>query len=125
MLAKTVLLIDDDVNLTEIVRLTLKHEGFSVLSASNGKEGLALAAGKKPDLVILDVNMPVMDGWDTLGQIRGLKATQKIPVLMLTTQGLVGDVDRAMQLGATSYIVKPFDMKRFIEKVKSLLATDS
>lgn len=114
-------MIDDDRILSELVALALSQKGYKVLTAPNGRAGFDLAQQEKPDLILLDIHMPVMDGWDTLRLLRLSVKTKTSPILMLTTQGLIRDVDKAMELGATSYLVKPFDMGRLMKKIASTL----
>ena len=120
MAIKTVLVADDDKNLIYLVTVALERSGYKVLSVGDGKQAVIQAGKKKPSLIILDINMPVMNGWDALAMLKSGPATKAIPVLMLTTEGLVADVDRAMNSGANGYIVKPFDMKHLLDKITAL-----
>lgn len=119
--ARRILVIDDDHNIVELITLGLTKQGYAVLAAHDGQSGFDLAKTHLPNLIILDVNMPRMDGWDTLKRLRSTLQTQKIPIIMLTTEGLIKDVDKAMTLGATGYLVKPLDMNRMIKKVQVTL----
>lgn len=121
-MGKKILLIDDDRNILELASLALQKEGYTVAVAFDGAQGLELAkALPAPALIILDVNMPRMDGWETLRRLKIIPQTEKIPIVMLTTEGLVKDVDKAMSLGATTYLVKPLDIGRLIKKAVSLI----
>lgn len=111
------LLIDDDVALCSILRLALEDEGFTVTIASNGLEGLAQFAAKRPDLVLLDVLMPELDGLETCRRIRRIDDT---PIILLTSRG--EEVDRVvgLELGADDYVVKPFGTRELIARIRAV-----
>jgi two-component system KDP operon response regulator KdpE len=102
---RKILVIDDDPNLRQLITITFTSQGCQVHSAVNGAEGLRLFYDYRPDLVILDVMMPEMDGWTVCTQIRQLS---NVPIIMLTSLGSERDVVRGLELGAVDYIVKPF-----------------
>ncbi|PZM90908.1 MAG: hypothetical protein DIU79_13370 [Actinobacteria bacterium] len=101
-----VLIVDDDPHMRELLRHFLRHEGFSVHEAADGAQGLALLEAVKADLVILDVMMPNVDGWELC---RKLREHSDLPVLMLTAKGETGQKVKGFQLGADDYLVKPFE----------------
>ena len=107
-MAKTLLIIEDDGNIRELLRLYLEQEGYTVESASDGAEGLRAFKRIHPDLVLLDVMMPQMDGWQVIKEIR---AVSKTPVIMLTAKGETFDKVSGLELGADDYITKPFEMR--------------
>jgi len=113
-----VLLVDDDKMITDPLARALTHAGYTVLLAHNGSEGLALANEKQPDVVVLDVMMPQMDGWDVC---RILRQSSTVPILMLTALG--DEVDRilGLELGADDYLTKPFSSRELIARLKALL----
>ena len=115
---KTVLVIEDDPNTADLVVLYLKNEGFAALKANDGQKGLALAKRHQPDLVILDLMLPKMDGWEVC---RELRKTSDLPVIMLTARG--DEVDRVsgLTLGADDYVVKPFSPRELVARVKAIL----
>lgn len=114
----SILVVDDDPNIRELVGVFLRREGFHINEVSDGRAALAKLEDARTDLVILDVMMPLMDGWELLPQIR---ATYDIPVLMLTVSGEATQKVRGFQLGADDYLVKPFDPQELVERVKALL----
>lgn len=113
-----VLVVDDDPNIRELVTLFLRDEGFNVYQASDGIEALAKLETIKADMVILDVMMPNMDGWELCSELRKY---YDIPLLMLTVNGDVSQKVKGFQLGADDYLVKPFDPLELIARVKALL----
>ncbi len=119
-----VLAIDDNADIRELLSFVLAKEGYSVTSSANGVDGLSQIKEMKPDLVLLDVMMPEFSGFDVLDAIRNDKDSKvrAIPVLMITAKSTTEDVDRALELGATSYIVKPFRPAKLVEKVQELLS---
>lgn len=114
-----VLVIDDDRKITAFLRRSLVFEGYEVQVAGNGEEGLRLAAGWQPDLVLLDVLMPVMDGWEVCRRLRS--ASPGLPVLMLTARDEVADRVKGLDLGADDYLVKPFALEELLARVRALL----
>ena len=114
----TVLLIDDEIMITEPLARALRQAGYDVQVAHNGRDGLALAHSQQPDAVLLDVLMPLMDGWEVC---RALRRDSTVPILMLTALG--DEVDRilGLELGADDYIVKPFSTRELIARLRALL----
>ncbi len=114
---KKVLIIEDDRELINLIEIHLRDIDCDVLKAFNGKEGLDLALSEKPDLVILDISMPIMDGFEVCKQIR---AKQSTPVIMLTAK--TEEIDRVLglEIGADDYISKPFSVREFIARVKAI-----
>lgn len=115
---QNILLIDDDKNIREVVKLYLNKEGFDVTEAADGALGLDLFAGKPYDLVLLDIMMPAMSGMDVVKRIR---TQSNVPVIMLTAKGETFDKVLALELGADDYIVKPFDPKELVARVKAVI----
>ncbi len=103
------LVIEDEEHIRKIIEYNLKLDGFEVFMASNGREGLIIAREKKPDVILLDWMMPEMNGLEVLSELKHDKKTEHIPVFMLTAKGMLGDIDRAFDVGADDYITKPFD----------------
>lgn len=110
--------IDDDEKITSLLRRTLAFEGYKVETASNGVEGLKLLRDKDPDLVILDVMMPQLDGWEVCKRIREGGST--VPILMLTAKDEVGDRVKGLDIGADDYLVKPFALEELLARVRAL-----
>lgn len=115
---KKILLLDDDVNINNLVSLYLNKEGYEVISAYRGDEAISEFKKQKPDLLILDVMIPVMDGWQVLAEIR---KTSKVPIIMLTAKDDTFDKIMGLELGADDYITKPFEPKELIARIKALL----
>jgi DNA-binding response OmpR family regulator len=113
-----VLVVDDDVNICELIRLYLEKEGCEVLMAHNGKSGLEVFVDSAPSIVILDIMLPVMDGWQVCREIRKIS---NIPIIMLTAKGETFDKVLGLELGADDYIVKPFEPKELVARVKAVL----
>jgi two-component system OmpR family response regulator len=114
----TILIVDDDPNIRELVKVFLRDDGFEVAEASDGVEALAKLEMLKADMVILDVMMPNMDGWELCRQIR---AYYDIPLLMLTAKGETAQKIKGFQLGTDDYMVKPFEPLELVVRVKALL----
>ncbi|MDD4851200.1 MAG: response regulator transcription factor [Gemmiger sp.] len=113
-----ILVVDDDQNICELLRLYLVKEGFQVTLAYDGNAAMAEFAAIKPALVMLDVMMPGMDGWEVCRKIR---ATSKTPIIMLTAKGETYDKVLGLELGADDYMVKPFDAKEVTARIKAVL----
>ncbi len=114
----TVLVADDEPRLVDVVRLNLELEGYRVIAADNGIEALERLKADLPDLVVLDVMMPELDGFETLRRIREVSS---IPVLMLTVRGEEGDRIRGLEIGADDYLTKPFSPRELQSRIKALL----
>ena len=99
----------------------LKKKGFDVIMALDGKQGVDMAAEERPDLILLDMSLPVMDGWDAAKHLKGSDATKSIPVIALTAHAMAGDKDKALGAGCDDYDTKPVDIKRLLEKIDKWL----
>ena len=115
---KTVLVIEDDRNTANLITVYLKREGFRSLTAGDGEGGLALAEKQHPDLVILDLMLPKLDGWEVC---RHLRQTSEVPVIMLTARAEEVDRVAGLTLGADDYVVKPFSPRELMARVKAVL----
>lgn len=113
-----ILMIDDDPSLLRMVEYNLKEHGYTVHTATNGQEGLIQVEENLPDLIILDVMMPGMDGWETCRRIR---ETFAVPIIMLTAKGEENDIVQGLGLGADEYITKPFSVKELLARVSAML----
>jgi two-component system, OmpR family, response regulator MprA len=116
-----VLVIDDEINIIEFIKLGLSYEGFEVESASDGPEGLAAAQRIDPDIVILDLMLPGMDGLEVCRRLRTNPITRDVPVLMLTAKDEVQDRVTGLNTGADDYLVKPFDFVELVARIKAIL----
>jgi two-component system KDP operon response regulator KdpE len=115
---RRILIVDDEPGLRELVRINLEHEGFAVLQAENGVMGLQMIRDEQPDLVILDVMMPEMDGWEVC---RRLREFSQLPVLMLTARVQSQDIVTGLESGADDYLLKPFNIDELMARVRALL----
>ena len=117
-MAISVLIVEDDRNIQELLQLYLEKEGYAVTVASDGGQGLAKFRAIKPDLVLLDVMMPVMDGWAVCKAIR---ADSQTPIIMLTAKGETDDKVTGLKSGADDYVTKPFEMKEPLARIEAVL----
>ena len=117
-MAKKVLIVEDDTNIAELLHLYLEKEGFETAVANDGGKGVELFRSFHPDLVLLDIMLPVMDGWAVCAKIR---ETAKTPIIMLTAKGEVQDRVAGLEMGADDYLVKPFEMKELIARINAVL----
>ena len=113
-----VLVIDDDINICELIRLYLEKEGYEVLTVYNGRSGLDAFGESAPHIVILDIMLPGIDGWQVCREIRKVS---NIPIIMLTAKGETFDKVLGLELGADDYMVKPFEPKELVARVKAVL----
>ena len=118
---KTIMVVDDNPDIITIVRTILEGKGYSVLSATSGPELLNLLKTQKPDLIILDIMMPEMDGLEVLTRLKGLTETASIPVILLTAKVQYEDVLGGYKLGADYYITKPFTSTQLVNGINLLL----
>ena len=117
-MAISVLIVEDDKNIAELLQIYLQKEGYAVTIAADGGQGLTQFRSLKPDLVLLDVMMPVMDGWTVCKSIR---AESKTPVIMLTAKSETDDKVTGLKAGADDYITKPFEMKEVLARIEAVL----
>jgi DNA-binding response OmpR family regulator len=120
--AKTVLVVDDEQDILDLVRFRLEHDGYRVITASDGEAGLSLARAERPDLCVLDVMMPKLSGLEVLAHLRQDPSTAAIRVILLTARGQDADVDRGFELGAHDYVTKPFSPKELRRRVNAQLS---
>jgi len=116
-----ILFVDDEADLVSTVECRLKWSDFDVVTASNGKEGLDKAASEKPNLILLDTAMPVMNGYEMLEHLRKNPQLKDIPVIMLTAMCEAQDIAKASSYGIADYITKPFDFTELMEKITNIL----
>ncbi len=113
-----ILVVDDDSNICELLRLYLEKEGFTAVTAADGEQALAVFEAEKPDLILLDVMMPRLDGWQVCREIR---KTSRCPIIMITAKGELFDRVLGLELGADDYVVKPFETKEVIARIRAVL----
>jgi two-component system KDP operon response regulator KdpE len=116
--ATTILVIDDEAQIRKFLRISLSAQGYRVLEAGNGSDGLAQAALEHPDLVVLDLGLPDMDGQQVLGELR---EWSQVPVLVLSVRASEGEKVKALDGGANDYVTKPFGIQEFLARVRALL----
>ena len=117
-MAISVLIVEDDRNIAELLQMYLEKEGYAVTTASDGGQGLQKFRSIKPDLVLLDVMMPVMDGWSVC---RAIRTESQVPIIMLTAKGETDDKITGLKTGADDYITKPFEMKEVLARIEAVL----
>lgn len=113
-----ILIVDDEENICELVRLYIEKEGFDAIIANDGQEAVAKFNEEKPDLILLDIMLPIKDGWQVCREIR---AQSKVPIIMLTAKGETFDKVLGLELGADDYVVKPFEPKELIARIRAVL----
>ena len=117
-MAKTVLIVEDDRNIADLLRLYLEKEGYVTALAVDGGAGVEMFRKVQPDLVMLDIMMPVLDGW---GVLQAIRSESSVPVIMLTAKGELTDKVSGLKMGADDYITKPFEMKEVLARVEAVL----
>jgi len=122
---KKILVVDDEKAILDLVKRILTRGGFEVITASDGEEGLAKVYSEAPDLMILDINMAGMNGWEVCGKIRGDPLYKHLPIIMLTVRKKKEDQLKGLDLGGDEYITKPFYPKELLARVKTVLQRSS
>jgi two-component system alkaline phosphatase synthesis response regulator PhoP len=117
--AGRILVVEDDLSILTGVSMNLRYEGYEVLQAQDGAQGLVLAVEQSPDLVILDIMLPKMNGYEVLSELR--RRGQRVPVLLLSAKGMERDKVQGLDLGADDYVAKPFGVAELLARVKALL----
>ncbi len=117
-MAKKILIVEDDENIRELLRLYLEREGYEIAEAENGAVGLSKWKAENPDMMLLDVMMPVMDGWQVCKEVRAAGST--MPIIMITAKGETMDKVSGLELGADDYIVKPLEMREVVARVRAV-----
>ena len=117
-MAKTILIVEDDNNIADLLHLYLEKEGYQTAIASDGTQGIDLYRKLRPDLVLLDIMLPGVDGW---GVLRAIRQDSQIPVIMLTAKGETTDKVSGLKQGADDYITKPFEMKEVLARIEAVL----
>lgn len=116
-MSKKILIVEDDGNIRELLRLYLEREGYEITEAANGEEGVELWRKINPDMILLDVMMPIMDGWQVCKIIR---KESKVPIIIMTAKGETFDKVNGLEMGADDYIVKPLEMREVIASVRAI-----
>ncbi len=121
-MAKTILIVEDDTKNMTLFRDLLQVSGYSTIEASDGKQGIELAKAKKPDLILMDIQMPGMDGLEATRILKADAATSNIPVIALTAYAMKGDKERILEAGCDGYLAKPINTDEFLKEVAEYLS---
>ncbi|MCK5383894.1 MAG: response regulator [Gammaproteobacteria bacterium] len=116
-----ILLVEDNEMNRDMLSRRLERKEFEVIIAVDGQAGVNMAASESPDLILMDLSLPVVDGWEATRQIKANPATQSIPVIALTAHAMAGDEQKALEAGCDDYDTKPVDIKRLLDKIDNLL----
>jgi len=117
-----ILLVEDEPDIIRLVKFTLEQRNFEVVATSNGLAAIEIASTEKPDLILLDVMMPVINGYDTCVRLKKNEKTKDIPVIILSAKAQKKEVDRALRVGAADFIAKPFSPRELREKIEKILS---
>ena len=120
MEAKLLLVEDNEMN-RDMLSRRLERRGYRVLIATDGEQGVTLAHGEKPDLILMDMSLPVLDGWSATRQLKAAPETRNIPIVALTAHAMPADQQKAREAGCDDYDTKPIDLPRLLEKIETLL----
>ncbi|MCC6297894.1 MAG: response regulator [Anaerolineales bacterium] len=122
---KKILVVEDNMDNYELVRVILEHGGYDVFLAVNGRDGVDAARLQKPDMILMDLGLPEMDGWDAAERIKAETSTKHIPVYAITAHTLPRDRFRALQAGCDGYFTKPLHVESFLAEIKNVLGKKS
>ena len=121
---KKILLVEDNEMNRDMLSRRLQRKDFEVVMAVNGQEGVQMASSESPDLVLMDLSLPVMDGWEAIRRLKNDPATAALPIIALTAHAMAGDEARAREAGCDDYDTKPVNFKRLMGKIESFLGSD-
>ena len=116
-----ILLVEDHEEIWDFLSRRLKRRGYEVVVATDGQQGLDMARSEHPDVILLDMNLPVMDGWTAAGEIRKDPGMVKVPIIALTAHAMSGDRDKALAAGCDDYHAKPVDFPRLLDQIEALV----
>ncbi len=120
-----ILLVEDNEMNRDMLSRRLERKGYNVVIAVDGGEGVEVARRETPDLILMDMSLPVVDGWEATRRLKGAEDTQDIPVIALTAHAMAGDREKAMDAGCDDYDTKPIELPRLLGKIEALLQADS
>lgn len=120
-MGRVILIVEDDPKNLKLLRDLLQIRGYTTLEATDGKQGVDMARAKMPDLIFMDIQMPVMDGFEAINILKADPVTKSIPIIALTAFAMQGDREKCMEAGCNDYITKPLDTRAFVTKVKEYL----
>ena len=115
-----ILLVEDNELNRDMLTRRLKRKGFTVLCAENGQEGIDVAKSETPDIILMDLSLPVVDGWTAAERLKADATTKSIPIIALTAHAMKGDRERALEAGCDDYDTKPIDFERLLDKINTL-----
>ena len=117
-----ILLVEDNETNRDMLSRRLMRRGYQVILAVDGESGLELAKSEAPDLILMDMSLPILDGWEATRRLKAASTTRHIPVIALTAHGMSSDRDKALEAGCDDYDTKPIELPRLLEKIEALLA---
>ncbi len=120
-----ILLVEDNEMSRDMLSRRLERRGYQVLIAVDGGQGVAMAQSKAPDLILMDMSLPVLDGWEVARQLKAAPETRGIPIIALTAHAMVGDREKALEAGCDDYDTKPIEFPRLVEKIETLLGKEA
>lgn len=118
---QTILLVEDNEMNRDMLSRRLSRKGFRIITAEDGKEGVDLAIQQRPDLILMDLSLPVMDGWEATRMLKNTDETKHVPVIVLTAHAMAGDEAEAYKAGCDDFDTKPVDLERLLEKINTAL----
>ncbi len=118
----TILLVEDNEMNRDMLSRRLKRKGYNVIIAVDGAEGISMSMAEKPDLILMDMSLPVVDGWEATKELKNNVQTQSIPIIALTAHAMTGDREKALAAGCEDYDTKPIEFKRLLGKIKALVS---
>jgi CheY-like chemotaxis protein len=117
----TILVVEDTEMIRDLLVRRLQRQGFNVIAAADGAEGLSRVQAERPDIILMDMNLPVLDGWEATRRLKAEPQTQAIPVIALTASGLESELEKARAAGCNDYDIKPIEFTRLLTKIQSFL----
>jgi len=116
-----ILYVEDNEDNVYVVKSRLTRAGFTILIAADGEQGVAMASTEQPDLILMDLSLPVLDGWEATRRIKAAPETKHIPVVALTAHAMAGDREKALAAGCDDFDTKPIELPRLLQKIRALL----
>ena len=116
-----ILIVEDNEMNRDMLSRRLERKGFSIVMAEDGKKGVDMSKSENPDIILMDLSLPVMDGWEVTSTIKGDPRTKDIPIIVLTAHAMAGDREKALEAGADEYDTKPIEFKRLLGKIKDFI----
>ncbi len=120
-MTKRILLVEDQEDNRRIARDLLSSVGYEILEATNGEEGVAMAAAHRPDLILMDIQLPVLDGYEATRRIKADPALAHIPIIVVTSYALSGDDEKAIEAGCDAYVAKPYSPRQLLAKIRQFI----